>query len=195
MLKFILLYLILTQIAYANSGTFYSLVFGVSGVFWMILYTPVEGVIYKILKVKTPFKVSLKINLFSALIGLVLMMPLAKLGWVESASMVKYLLYKYQAQRPIGFEDNYLTHFKGQFIVIVIYYLSSIFLENYRAKKKFADSGISLKKVIIANTITYLFLVGVWQFTTVMPIKKAVKEFKAEVLKTNNNPSVKNQEK
>ena len=105
MLRFISLYLILTQSALANSGTFYSLVFGTAGVFWMIMYVPVEGLIYKLMKVKTPFKVSLKINLFSALIGLLLMIPLAKVGWVESSGSVRYYLLEYGHKREAGFED------------------------------------------------------------------------------------------
>jgi hypothetical protein len=173
----------LTQAALANTGTFYSLVFGLYGIAWLVFYIPIEGLVYKLLNVKSPFKVSLRINIFSALVGVLISIPLAKLAWIESPGFVKYNLLKYGMEKPIDYADHYLEHFKGQLLVIILFYLSSILLEYYRFKKKDPECGLNLKKVFVANTITYSILLGVWYSTTVLPIKGIVHDFKSGELK------------
>jgi hypothetical protein len=187
MFRFLLFFLVSTQIAFANTGTYYSLVFGIFGFIWMIFYIPTEGLIYKSMKVKKPFYVSFKINLFSAIIGVLLSIPLAGFAWLERPSFIRHHLQTHGADKPSNYADMYLSHFNGQLIVIIIYFLTSVALENYRYKKIAPNSGLNLKKIFIANSVSYLALIGIWYFSIVKPIKKIVHDFNSGTIEMINS--------
>lgn len=172
MFRFVLLYLIFIQPALANTGAVFAPVFGISGLIWIVLIIPIEGLVYKLFKVKSPLRIAGKLNIYSALWGIFISIVLAPISWIEQPSQVKVYL-----ESGRGNPDSFLRHLVSQFVVMMIFYITSTYLENRRRKKKFVDSTLTFKHILIANSLTYVIIISLWFSVYGYPIYKLVKSY------------------